>query len=883
MAVDSGAEDRAVISQHANARRRRRWRIVALGYLAALIVSHGVRWRAAEPPLPGGTAVLDLSVVNGDAIDVQRRVRLAYTDLAPATGSSVPVVVLHGSPGRRSQLRRFSLALAEQHRVIVPDLPGFGDSAREVPDYSIRAHARYLEQLLDRLALERVHVIGFSMGGGVALHLADARPERVASVTLLSSIGAQEYELLGGYEVNHALHLLQLAGLWAIVEATPHMGALDGGELSLAYARNFTDTDQRPLRAVLARLAQPTLIVHGVTDGLVPIEAAYEHARLVPQSELVTYDSDHFLPFRMPGPLAEVVGHFVARAERGEAPTRDRAAANRVQAAAQPPPAALPPARGITIAVLALLLAVATLASEDLACLGAGMLVAQGRLTFGVAVASVGTGIVVGDVLLFVAGRAIGRSGLASALRRRVLPPDVEARTAAWLSRRGASAVFASRFLPGTRLPTYVAAGWLGMRFVPFLAWFLLAAAIWTPLVVGFGALPTSALMAVGLTERPGLLATGLLLVALALLFRFLLAACTYRGRRALVSRWRRWTRWEFWPPWLAYPPVLIYVAWQMIRHRSATVFTAANPAIVGGGFIGESKSAILRLLAPVTEAVAPFIVLDAASGAVANGEAARQFVAAHGLPVVCKPDQGQRGSGVVIVRTQEMLTRSVAAIGGDTILQAYVSGVEFGLFYVRHPAEASGRLISITEKRLPVLVGDGRRTLERLILDDPRAVAMSRLYLRLNAARAAWVPGDGERVQLSELGTHCRGAIFLDGGGVRTAALESAVDAIASRVPGFYFGRFDVRAVSREALMAGQFTILELNGVTSEATHIYDPSLSTWAAYRTLFEQWRFAFEIGAENHRRGVQPTSVRDLIQLAAAYRRTARSHLQVAAGL
>jgi hypothetical protein len=256
---------------------------------------------------------------------------------------------------------------------------------------------------------------------------------------------------------------------------------------------------------------------------------------------------------------------------------------------------------------------------------------------------------------------------------------------------------------------------------------------------------------------------------------------------------------------------------------------------------------------------------------------AARRFVDAHALPVVLKPDQGQRGSGVVVVRTLDRLEALVADIQGDTILQAHVAGVEFGLFYVRHPSERHGRLLSVTDKQLPVLVGDGRRTLERLILDDDRAVAMARFYLRVNEHRRSSVPAAGERVQLSELGTHCRGAIFLDGRHAITPALEEAVDAIGSRISGFYFGRFDVRSASLDDFKQGRFTILELNGVTSEATHIYDPANSVWEAYWTLFEQWRLAFEIGAENRRRGARPTSIAELFRLTSAYRETARGHL------
>ena len=58
-----------------------------------------------------------------------------------------------------------------------------------------------------------------------------------------------------------------------------------------------------------------------------------------------------------------------------------------------------------------------------------------------------------------------------------------------------------------------------------------------------------------------------------------------------------------------------------------------------------------------------------------------------------------------------------------DSILQEYVHGLEFGLFYVRRPSEERGRIFSITEKRLPVVTGDGERSLEELILDDERAV----------------------------------------------------------------------------------------------------------------------------------------------------------------
>jgi hypothetical protein len=329
-----------------------------------------------------------------------------------------------------------------------------------------------------------------------------------------------------------------------------------------------------------------------------------------------------------------------------------------------------------------------------------------------------------------------------------------------------------------------------------------------------------------------------------------------------------RLTRWEFWPPWAVYPPVLCYVLGLAARHRSLTIFTAANPAMPAGGFIGESKMDILRGLGHTF--VARSLFLEGALPTVLKIASVDAFLTTldRQLPIVLKPDQGQRGSGVVIARTRTALEASLARTHVDTIVQEYVPGVEFGVFYVRRPGDAHGRILSITEKRLPSVIGDGHSTLEQLIMQDGDTVGMARFHLRQHAHHLDAVPAHGQVVLLGDCGSHCRGARFFDAGGLRTAALEHAIDVIASRFEGFYFGRFDLRVPSREALARGEgITILELNGVTSEVTHIYDPAVTVTAAYRALCEQWRLAFEIGAENAARGARVWSIAELAGLVA----------------
>ena len=317
----------------------------------------------------------------------------------------------------------------------------------------------------------------------------------------------------------------------------------------------------------------------------------------------------------------------------------------------------------------------------------------------------------------------------------------------------------------------------------------------------------------------------------------------------------KEFTRWEFWPPWLAYAPLAPCALGLAARYRSLTVFTAANPGIPSGGLMGESKSRILAHLSRAAE----FIV---------SGRDARQaeaFASRVGYPVVLKPDVGERGTNVCIVRNRKALRAYLRNAIGDVIVQRYIPGVEFGISYGRYPNQHRGRITGITEKRFPEVIGDGRSTIRELVRRDPRARGLAQVYARSCRRPMADVPAVGERVALVEIGSHCRGAIFLDGSHLATRALEAAIDASAKEHPGFFLGRFDVRAASVEALQAGEFTILELNGVAGEPAHIYDPRVGVLDAYRTLFRQWKAAFAIGALNRNQGAEPMSLRAVLNL------------------
>lgn len=518
---------------------------------------------------------------------------------------------------------------------------------------------------------------------------------------------------------------------------------------------------------------------------------------------------------------------------------------------------------------IALGLALSTLVSEDLALMTGGALVAQGRLDFWPAVGICIVGIFVGDVLLYMAGRFGGRWLLGTRVARRFISPEAVERASIWMGDRTFSVVLLSRFTPGLRLPVYVAAGVLSRDFRKFSLALLLAAVAWTPLLVGAGGAVSERLTAATSDAWTGIALPAGLLAGILFIGRKALMFLSDRRRiRRLAGAIRQRLHWEFWPVWLSYIPVAIYIVWLGVRHRSLTLFTLSNPGIpCGGGFAGEPKSHILAGLGRGGAPIGRFTAIEPDLSLSQRVTAARRFLEIEQLdyPVVLKPDCGERGSGVAVIRSLTELTDYLEKATDRIVIQEYVGGLEFGIFYYRLPSEQSGHILSITRKEFPHVVGDGTSTLEDLVIADSRAVMLAATYLDQCPRDPDAVIPDGEIVQLIEIGAHCRGTIFLDGADLETEALRRAVDVSAHALPGFYFGRFDVRSESLEALREGTFRILELNGVTSEASHIYDPRVGVIEAYRTLFKQWRIAFRIGELIRQAGARPESIAGLIRI------------------
>jgi hypothetical protein len=266
---------------------------------------------------------------------------------------------------------------------------------------------------------------------------------------------------------------------------------------------------------------------------------------------------------------------------------------------------------------------------------------------------------------------------------------------------------------------------------------------------------------------------------------------------------------------------------------------------------MGESKSAVL---AKVPKEIVPktiLIKLPVEPAMVLKTMEEHQLI----LPVIFKPDLGERGWMVAKIESENDVEVYLKKIRTDFIIQEYVSlPLEFGVSYYRFPDAATGVVNSITAKEFLSVVGDGRSTVGQLIHDKPRArIQEKTLYHRFRSEWNSILPY-GQRKELVPIGNHARGTKFINASHLINPRLIASFDSISRQIDGFYFGRFDLRCATLKDLEIGNIKVVELNGCGAEPAHIYDPGYSFWKAMADLFTHVRLMYQISVANHKRGV-----------------------------
>lgn len=264
-------------------------------------------------------------------------IRTNYHD---SGGQGAPVLLIHGSGPGVSAWANWRLVmptLAQQARVIAPDMVGFGYSERpEGFVYSMDAWVRQAVGLLDALGIERTDLVGNSFGGGLSLALAIAHPERVRRLVLMGSAGVS-FPLTEG-----------LDAVWGYTPSVENMRAImdyfafDQGLMSDDLARLRFEASIRPgfqesfaamfpaprqrwiealasAEADIRALPHQALVIHGREDRVIPLATSLTLSSWIQRSQLHVYGQcGHWTQIEHAARFARLVGDFLAEARPDE-------------------------------------------------------------------------------------------------------------------------------------------------------------------------------------------------------------------------------------------------------------------------------------------------------------------------------------------------------------------------------------------------------------------------------------------------------------------------------------------------------------------------------------------------------------------------------------
>ena len=273
-----------------------------VGALLAVAAPEAVADSDVDSFIAGFAAPLPAAEVTAETEDARPQeleaagLRLRY--LALGEGDSIPVVLLHGFGADLNTWMFTQPALAQGRRVIALDLPGHGGSVKQLEHADPESFAAIIGAALEALGIERTHLVGHSMGGGIAIALALRQPERVATLTLIASASL-------GPEINTAFidgfvkaarrrEATEVLGLLVhdpalvsrtMVEDVLRYKRLDGVPAALGAIAGewFPGGRQRAGASdAVAALKLPVQIIWGREDRIIPVAHAEALASRLP-------------------------------------------------------------------------------------------------------------------------------------------------------------------------------------------------------------------------------------------------------------------------------------------------------------------------------------------------------------------------------------------------------------------------------------------------------------------------------------------------------------------------------------------------------------------------------------------------------------------------
>jgi hypothetical protein len=187
-------------------------------------------------------------------------------------------------------------------------------------------------------------------------------------------------------------------------------------------------------------------------------------------------------------------------------------------------------------------------------------------------------------------------------------------------------------------------------------------------------------------------------------------------------------------------------------------------------------------------------------------------------------------------------------------IIQEFVDmPLEVSVFYCRSPHSTKGRITAMIQKDFLTITGNGKATLEELVVNDADTKKWFTKIKKLHGPKLKAVLADGELFCLSHIANLYNGATFKNLSEYIDEPLINLFDHI-SHITRFYYGRYDIKCTSINDLKKNKnFLILEFNGAGSAPNHIHTGSYTLLEAYKEIRKHWKALYEISRYNHQNG------------------------------
>ena len=301
----------------------------------------------------------------------------------------------------------------------------------------------------------------------------------------------------------------------------------------------------------------------------------------------------------------------------------------------------------------------------------------------------------------------------------------------------------------------------------------------------------------------------------------------------------------EFWHPRIFELPFYFYLGlYCLIQRVSIPTLAKANAALDHGEIGIGSKFHTQQQFDQ--QLFLPTCVLAADLPVNEKISAIQSFAARHNYPLILKPDIGLVGKGLIKIMDEQAVNDSAHKIKGNYLLQKFTSyQFECGIFYTRKSGQP--KITGINQKHFPTVLGNGKDSLQQLAQQHYRYTHHWSTFLQY--FDLTQVPARGEEICLSFIGSHTMGCKFTDDTHWLTPELEANIFGVFENQPNFNFGRLDVKAASKEAMLRGEFVVIEVNGVSSLPTHMFDPDYSLIEAYKIFFKHGKDLVDIAKEH----------------------------------